>query len=251
MITIKKSPEHVLSISLSNTVEQLEIKKIAEAFKEKFVANDRVNMVVDMSQWSDITGDAMVEDAKFELGQLGKVSRVSRMAVISNKQFVKAIINVMGSLFPMVEVKLFGPQEYDQALAFASEMPTIKTSDKPALTIIETDSPKIIGYEIDGTLTEQDIETVMPVLKEAFGKEDKIDLFARMKNFGGFDPVILNDPSLFAAKFSAIGHVRRYAVVGAPGWMKNLAGMVSSIFPIAMTFFDADQEEEAWAWLKS
>jgi hypothetical protein len=96
-----------------------------------------------------------------------------------------------------------------------------------------------------------DIETVMPVLKEAFEKEEKIDLFARMKNFGRFNPAIFTDPSLFSTKLSAINHVRRYAVVGAPGWLKNVAGMIGSMLPLAMGFFDADQEKEAWEWLKS
>lgn len=251
MITIEKTPEHVLAMRLAGTVEKAEIKKLAQEFEDKFAGNDRVNLVVDMTQWSDMTGDAIAEDVKFELGQLGKVSRVPRMAIVSDKQFVQAVVKFIRPLFPMVEVKTFGAQEYAKALAFASEMPEAKTPGKPAMKIIETGSSKIIGYEIDGTLTESDVEKVMPVLQKAFGKEEKIDLFARIKNFDGFDPAIFTDPTLFSIKFSAIGHVRRYAVVGAPGWMKKVAGMVGSMLPIAMRFFNADQEEEAWAWLKS
>lgn len=240
-----------MAMRLAGTVEQSEIKTLAKAFEEKFAANDRVNLVIDVSQWNDITGDAIAEDMKFELGQLDKLSRIPRMAMISDKQFVQAIMKFMSPLVPTLEIKTFGGQEYEKALAFASEMPAAKTSDQPAMKMIETGSPKIIAYEIDGTFTKQDLERVMPALKTAFEKDEKIDVLARIKNFGGVDPAVFTEPSLFSIKLAAINHVRRYAVVGAPGWIRNVVGMVGSMLPIAIRFFNADQEEEAWAWLKS
>jgi hypothetical protein len=52
-------------------------------------------------------------------------------------------------------------------------------------------------------------------------------------------------------KLSSLSHIRRYAVVGGPGWMKNMAEMVLSALPIDVRFFDSDDEDAAWVWLKS
>jgi len=251
MITIEASPQHVLAMRLAGTVEQNDIKVLAGAFEQKVLDNDRVNLVVDMSSWADITGPAMIEDAKFELAQLRRLSQVSRVAFISEKQFMLAIATMVRTAMPMIEIKAFAPENYDQALAFASELPAPKPAPQPSLKFIDTGCPTLIAYEIDGTLMERDVEAVVPLLEAAFERNETIDLFARIKNFAGFDPVILTDSSLLSVKLSAITHVRRYAVVGAPAWMKQMFGVVGSLLPIAIRFYDEEAEGEAWAWLKS
>ena len=251
MLTIKKSPEHVLAIQLSGTVEKMEIKTMAKAFNDKLAVNDRLGLLIDMSKWSDITGGAIVEDIKFEFGLLGKLSRFPRMAIISNKQFVKAILKFFGQLAPMINIKVFGPNEYDKALAFASHLPTPKPAAKPSTSLIETGDPKLISYEIDGMFTKDDVERVVQPLQQAFEKDEKIDLLVRMKNYAGFDPSILAQRSVLSVKLSAISHIRRYAIVGAKDWMKNVVGMFASMLPFEIQFFDPAQEDEAWAWVKS
>ena len=52
-------------------------------------------------------------------------------------------------------------------------------------------------------------------------------------------------------KLSSLSHVRRYAVVGGPGWMKNMVATVASALPIDVRVFDSDDEDAAWVWLKS
>ena len=183
MLTIKKSPEHVLAIRLSGTVEKTEIKTMAKAFNDKLAVNDRLGLLIDMSKWSDITGGAIVEDIKLEFGLLGKLSRFPRMAIVSDKQFVKAILKFFGQLAPMINIKVFGPNEYDKALAFASHLPTPKPAAKPSTSLIETGDPKLISYEIDGMLTKDDVERVVQPLQQAFEKDEKIDLLVRMKNY--------------------------------------------------------------------
>lgn len=251
MISINPTPSHVLSLRLEGLVEQADIQTMAMAFDQAFANQDRVNLVVDMAQWSDITASAMAADLKFELGQLDKMDRVSRMAIISTKQFMQALMGLIQSLMPIVDVRMFSPEEREAALAFALELPPARPALKPALTLIETGSPTIIGYELDGTISPGDIETVMPVLNRMFAQHERIDLFARIKRFGGLTPSILSNASFLSAKFKAIGHVRRYAIVGGPGWMGPITEMVGSMLPINMRHFSADQEADAWGWLKA
>jgi hypothetical protein len=251
LLTINKSPEHVLAILFSSTVEKTEIETMAKACNDKLAANDRLGLLIDMSKWSDITGDAIIEDIKFEFGLLSKLSRFPRMAVVSNKQFVKAIMTFFDPLVPMTDIKVFGPNEYDKALAFASDLPAPKPVGKPSTRIIETGDPKLINYEIDGRLTMDDIERVVQPLQKAFEKDEKIDLLVRMKNYAGFDPSILIQPSVIAVKLSSIRYLRRYAIVGTEDWLKNLSGMFAWLSPIELKFFNVAQEDEAWAWVKS
>ena len=134
MLTIQKSPEHVLAIRLSGTVEKMEIKRMVKAFNDKLAANDRLGLLIDMSKWSDITGDAMVEDIKFELGLLGKLNRFPRMAIVSDKQFVKAFLKFFALLGPMINIKVFGRNAYDKALACVSDFSAPKPAGKPSVS---------------------------------------------------------------------------------------------------------------------
>lgn len=251
MLTIEQSPKHVLAIRLSGTVGKQDVEMMEKAFSEKLAANDRLGLLVDMSGWSDMTGDAIVEDMKFEFGLLGKLGRFPRMAIVSDKQFVEAIMKFLDPLVPMVSIARFGAEEFDAALAFASDLPPAKAAGKPAVTLIDTCNPMLIAYEIDGVLTTQDIERLVQLLQTRFEKKGKVDLLARIKNYAGFDPSMFAQQSFVSMKLSAIAHVRRYAVVGAPGWMQSVAGMVASILPIDIRFFNIDQEGDAWTWLKS
>ena len=91
----------------------------------------------------------------------------------------------------------------------------------------------------------------MQPLQKAFEKDEKIDVLVRMKNYAGFDPSILAQRSVLSVKLSSISHIRRYAIVGAKDWMKNVVGMFAPMFPNEIQFFDAAKEDEAWAWVKS
>ncbi|QNI71924.1 STAS/SEC14 domain-containing protein [Cyanobium sp. NS01] len=251
MISIDSSQAHVLSVRLEGLVEKADIQTMEKAFEAAFASQDRVNLIVDMAQWSDMTADAMAADARFEFSQLDKMARVPRMAIISTKQFMQALMSLVHALMPMVDIRMFAPEAMDAAVAFAAERPPIAPAPKPALTLIETGSPSLIAYELDGTISEDDIDTVMPVLNKMFTQQEQVDLLARIKRFHGIVPTLLTNTSLLSAKFTAIGHVRRYAIVGGPGWLGTLTQMMGSMLPISMRHFSAEQEADAWAWLKS
>ena len=69
------------------------------------------------------------------------------------------------------------------------------------------------------------------------------------ENFGGFDPAILMDGSVMGSKLGAIGHVGRYAIVGAPSWVKAMVGTVGAMMPFEIRLFDAADEAEARSWV--
>jgi hypothetical protein len=96
------------------------------------------------------------------------------------------------------------------------------------------------------------VHTLVPVVDiRKFAQHEQIDMLARIKTFHGMVPTLLTNASLLSAKFTAIGHGRRYAIVGGPGWMGTLTQMMGSMLPISMHQFNAEQEGDAWAWLKA
>jgi len=251
VIRIETPLANVLAIALSGTVEESDIQTMEEAFKDRLDSDDRFGLVVDMSDWTDITADALKEDAKFEFGLLGKLNRFPRMALISDKKFPRAVAKFFDPLVPAVEIRTFSSSEREQAMAFASAPADPPAEPAHAVKMLETGSPQLLGFEIEGRLSKADMEQVVEPLQRAYESEQKIDLIVVWKGYHGFDPSILVDRSVISMKLSSVSHIRRYAVVGGPGWMKNMAEMVLSALPMDVRFFDSDDEDAAWVWLKS
>jgi len=254
MITIEKAPQHVLAIRLSGVVEESDVKRMEQAFAEQLESDDRFGLVVDMTDWSDITGDAIAEDSKFEFGLLGKLARFPRMALISDKQFPRAIASWLDPVFPTVEIRTFGADAKAEAVSFASSaaaLPESGTERTHGVRMIDTGNPGLVAFEMTGVLTTDDAEQVIGPLQAAFDGDRQVDVFARVTGYRGFDPSMFVTTDILSVKLSAIGHIRRYAIVGAPKWMRNVGGMMLSALPMNVRFFDSDDEDDAWTWLKS
>ena len=251
MHKVEKSPHDVVALRLSGIVTEDDIKAIELLFTEKLKGDRRFGLFVDMSEMQDMTSKAIAEDLRFEMGMIGKFARFPKMAVVSDKQWVASLMKFFNPLIPAVDAKVFATDAREEAMAFASDLPAPVEPPAPAITMIETGDPKLIAYQIDGSLTKQDAAAVTQVLTEAFEKHGKVDLFVRMKAFSGFDPAILVQRSLISMKLAALEHIRRYAVVGAKDWMENVIGVFQPMTSVDIRTFDADQEDEAWAWLRS
>lgn len=122
MLEIEQSPANVLALKLSGTIEKRDIQRVEEAMKEKLAANDRIGVVVDMSQCTDMTADAIIEDFKAEMSLIDQWHRFPKVALVSDKQFLKALTRFFDPLVPSVDFGNFASAEYDKAMAFASQV---------------------------------------------------------------------------------------------------------------------------------
>lgn len=128
MITLKNTARDVIAFELSGTVEKADIQKLQATFTEKMAGTAKIGLLMDMTKWSDITGDAIAEDMKFELSMIPQLNRFSRVAIVSDKLFVKALFKYLKPLVPAIEVRIFAAGEADKALTFVSDTPALKAA---------------------------------------------------------------------------------------------------------------------------
>lgn len=79
--------------------------------------------------------------------------------------------------------------------------------------------------------------------------EAKINVLAKFTRWDGFDPALLTDGSVMGFKLGMIGHMKQYAVVGAPSWMKGVVSAMAPVMPFEMRFFGARDEAAARDWV--
>ena len=119
----------------------------------------------------------------------------------------------------------------------------------PAIRRIETDRSDVCALEVAGYLTAADLENVYGLLQAAYANHEKVDLLVRLSGYDGFDWRAVFTASTLRGERQALRHIRKYALVAAPGWMRIMLSTFSPLTSIESRNFEAAEEDAAWAWL--
>jgi len=248
MIAVKELKPRIFEVTLSGIVETSDIATMKRALTPALEAEGRMGMVLRMEHLEDITGDALIADARFEFSMLPQWSKVARVAVVTDKQAFEALLNWFDPVLPMIEFRTFAPVDADAAQSWASDLPDAEETAGPGVRVVDDGSDGLLVFEIDGKLTEDGVDQVFTAFDRAVETHGKINLMVRVKDYEGFDFGLLADRDFMTSKFGAIGKVGRYAIIGAPGWMRAMVQGMGPLIPIEMRTFDASEDAAAHDW---
>jgi hypothetical protein len=119
----------------------------------------------------------------------------------------------------------------------------------PAIRRIDTNRDDLCALEVAGHFTSNDLENAYGLLEGAYAMHDKVDLLVRIKDYDGFDWGAVFDESTIRGKAQALRHIRNYAVVGGPGWMRAVLAVFGPLTSIRTRHFDIAEESKAWEWI--
>jgi len=123
MIEIMPSPDHVVALRIAGTLTGADYDRAIDAVSERLARHERLGVLVDLVDFEDVTAEAALKDARFSLSLVGMLRRFPREAVVSGRQWIRALARIVGPLVPHVEVRAFGSHEREAALAWVSEVP--------------------------------------------------------------------------------------------------------------------------------
>jgi len=119
----------------------------------------------------------------------------------------------------------------------------------PSVRRIETDRPDVYAFEITGYIEAADIENLYGLLEGAYQLHDRIDVIVLVHDYEGVDWSAAWKDQTFLKKAKALKHIRKYAVVGGPGWMQAMIGIAKPFLSIEMKHFELDEADAAWEWI--
>ena len=123
MIEIYPTPDHVAAFRISGRLTGQDYETVTSDVRAKLARHQRLGVLVDLSDFEDITPEAAWKDIRFSLSLIGDLRRFPREAVISDKQWVRTLAKIADPLVPHVTIRVFGSAERDAALAWVSEVP--------------------------------------------------------------------------------------------------------------------------------
>lgn len=121
MIEMLSAPDHVGAYRVSGRITGEEYDRLVGDLEARLARHQKIGVYVDLMGFEDMTAEAAFKDVRYGLSKLGDLKRFPREAVVTDKQWVKALVRFVDPLIPHVEVRAFPPEEREAAMAWAAE----------------------------------------------------------------------------------------------------------------------------------
>jgi hypothetical protein len=252
MIEILKSLKHLVAIKASGSLTANDVAKGYKATEDALKENERISFFVEIDDSLSMTVEGALKDLIQAVGQTRNLSRFYRSAIVTDKGWIGALARAEGVVFCNIDVRVFPPSERDKAFAWASEAPEPlpkPEEPEPSIHFLQTTNENVFAYRVDGRLRAKDVKAAVEAFKPFLERKGKVNVLGKLNGFGGFDLLALLEDEYIKLKIKSIKKVEKYAIIGAPGWMRNFLELVSPLLSMKVRVFDQSEEAAAWVWV--
>jgi hypothetical protein len=127
MIELLDSPDNVVACRISGTLDGRDYDRMIEVIEAKLASHPKIGVYADMTGFTDMTGEALAKDLRYNLQKLGEWSRFPRMALTTDKAWLKGLVKTIDPIFPQFEARTFDPGHDAEAIAWAAEIPAVRS----------------------------------------------------------------------------------------------------------------------------
>jgi hypothetical protein len=249
MLDVMQVEGPVVAFRAEGTLTAEDYDRMTDAIDRQLRDHQNVGLFADVSGLHGLSFGALVRDFRYSVGKLGDLHRLNRVAVVSEKAWLRAWTQLAWMLVPRSSVRTFETAQRDAALAWTAEL-----RDQPvqhALTWIETSRPDVYAFEWNGTFTHDDVDHVLSKLEQALETHSSVRLLARVKHISGIRPEALLSRTFARVKLLGLRKVERYAFVTSSVWLARYVETVGRWFDVDMRHFPIEHEQQAWDWLET
>ncbi|MEM9092413.1 MAG: STAS/SEC14 domain-containing protein, partial [Cyanobacteria bacterium P01_F01_bin.53] len=243
MIDYRNNPDNnIVELTVEGTITTVDFESAIAQLKTDIQTHGKLRLLEEIRSFKGIDPIALWKDAQFGLSHANDFTHV---AVVADAQWMRTIAAAAGNLLS-AEVKAFEAGNLKEARDWLSTAPEAGANSKFEYT--NNDTNNIVEIVVEGTITEADIDRVLPLVKADLAKHGKIKVLEEIRSFEGMDPMALWKDIQQAYLIKDITHV---AVVADAQWVRTVAEAVSAVFPAEIKAFERSRIEDARLWLAS
>lgn len=247
MIQLIPSAEDVIALKISGRLTRDELMRIVDLVEPSLETREKTHIYVEVDDSTGFDVTALGEYLPRVFHMFGKLGRFGRVAVVSDQRWLRWAAKLESALLPHISYETFESAERARALAWVEGK--LNPLHDRAVSIIETDKPDVLGYEINGRVSAADTEAVADYFNEALSRDRPLRLLGRIRTIEGAELGPLLGHKFLEMKIGMLKRVERYAVVGGPVWLCAWIQALDPLVSVELRHFAADKEAEAWAWL--
>jgi hypothetical protein len=113
---------------------------------------------------------------------------------------------------------------------------------------LETEAPQVLAYDIDRTLTTEDVRAVHDDLRATIDERGSARLLIDVRDLGSAEPGAVVEDLKLTPEY--VKDVERYAVVGDERWQRWLTSAADMVTRGEARWFEPEQFEEARDWIR-
>lgn len=246
MIEISEAGD-VVQVKVRGRLAAAELEQVVELVEQAIASRPKTHLVVEVEDFAGFELQALPDYAPRAAAMLGKLDRFGRIAIVTDQGWLRWAARVESALLPHISYEVFEPDEREQALAWVEGRQTLPHG--PALSIIETDRPEVIGFEIAGKLSATETRAIADLFASSIDGGMPLRLLGRISRIAGAELTAFFSRDFLAMKWQGLRAVERYAIVGGPAWLRAWVEALAPMVPLELRWFEPDEEGLAWQWL--
>jgi hypothetical protein len=116
------------------------------------------------------------------------------------------------------------------------------------ITLLEKTEGKVIGLEISGEVTNEDVKKIKPMITDTIAKHNKINLLLILEDFRYTSLTSFFDDVSFIG--DNLKNTDRISIVGN-NTIQEIFAKASSLAIKNLKYFNKDQLKDAWGWVEA
>lgn len=248
MLKFLETKESVVACEVVGGLRSDDIADLTARLEHSLSANVKTNLFLQIADLQDVDWSAIAAATPRGLRLLRDLKRFGRIAVVSDDKWIRAWTRTESALLPFVHYELFHQKERDRALSWVQSLQG--EPHAPAVALLETGNPLVVAYEMDGTVTPDEMNRVMAKLRPRLERElGPLNILGRFGEIDISNPASFLQSRYFSFKKDVLERVERYAIVGGPRWFELMVRAMAPLLPFELRHFSNEEESEAWAWV--
>lgn len=247
MLQIIPSAADVIALKMDGRLTREELQRVADLVEASLEKNAKTHVYAEVENFAGFDISALGDYLPRAFRMLKKLDRFGRVAIVSDQRWLRWAARVESALLPHISYETF--ESADRARALAWVEGKLNPLHDRAVSIIETDKPDVLGYEVDGRVSAADAEAVADYFNEALQRDRPLRLLGRIKKIDGAELGPLLGHKFLEMKIGMLKRVERYAVVGGPAWLCAWIQALDPLVSVELRHFPAEKEAEALVWL--
>ncbi|MBV7258641.1 STAS/SEC14 domain-containing protein [Erythrobacter crassostreae] len=249
MINIEKLTDNAHRIVVMGEFRQSDAERLVEFASDCNVSRGGGHILIDLTAVTDFSFSAVAVEMAHMPALFKWIYGLDRIAIVSDNDWVRTGARLESALLPGLVYEVYDEDEADAALSWITEK--ADAPHKGAIRELDIGKPDIAAYEISGRLDREESERATAMIRARFDQTGCSRLMLVIRNWHGFDADTMFSAQVFSSKLELMRQLDRYAIVGGPSWIKNIAGFMDALIKPKLRCYDLDDQDKAIAWLEA
>jgi hypothetical protein len=247
MIDIERLSPNAHRMVVYGEITPDDTAKFVAFAQEQNAADEGGNLLIDMVSMAGFSWSAVAEELAHVPTLMQWLYRLDRIALVSDEAWIRTAARLESALLPGVAYAVYDADEADAARAWV-----LGESERPHRGAVSArdEGPDVVVIELTGRLDRAEAENGLDLVRARLDVTGARKLMVVVRKWHGFDPDGALSTHVMQGKIELLGRLDRYALVGGPGWLRQMADTFGPLVKPEVRSFAGGDEAAALAWLR-